>query len=133
MSLEIRPLTKAEAATVPGMMDPQPDSLIVMGAVDEQGVAAALGVFFVIHSDPIWVRQDHRNGGKLLLRLWQSTKHLMQQMHMGPEVMVWMTPTNPGPPMEEVVERMCLHAGGSEVKGRFFVIPVEIMDLPVEE
>jgi hypothetical protein len=129
----IRPLTKAEAMTVPGMSDPMPESMTVLGAVDEQGVAAACGVYFVVHADPIWVRRDHRNGGRLLLRLWEATRDFVRQTKMGQEVVVGMTPTNPGPGTEELVERMCLWAGGSELKARFFAIPMETMDLPVEE
>lgn len=122
----IRPLTHAEAATVPGMVEPQPDSLVVMGAVDEAGdVVAALGFFFVVHADPIWVRRDHRNGGKLLLKLWQEAREFIRRTRMGTDVVVGVTPTNPGPEVEGLVEKLCVAAGGSELAARFWSIPVE--------
>ena len=48
----------------------------------------------------------------------------MERQH-GPEVFVGMTEDNPGQPFEGLVERMCEAAGGSELKARFFVIPVK--------
>ena len=122
--MEIRPLTRAEAATVPGMVSPMPESLLVMGCVDEKGVAAAVGLFFVVHADPLWVREDRRHSGKLLMRLIEAGKAAVRDTQMGPEVVVSMTPTNPGPPAERVVERVLRAIGGSEVDGRFFAVPV---------
>lgn len=122
---EFRLLTRAELESVPGMADPIPSSLWAMGMVDEKGVGAACGVFLVIHADPIWIRPDLRNGGKLLLRLWEATKKEIVWRNLGPELLlVGMTDANPGQPTEALVERMCLTAGGEELKARFFVIPV---------
>jgi hypothetical protein len=121
---DFRLLTRAELESVPGMQEPIPRSLFAVGMVDEKGVAAACGVFMVIHADPIWVRPDLRNGGKLLLHLWEATVKEIVERGLGPEVFVGMTPENPGQPTEGLVERMCLYAGGSEIKARFFVVPV---------
>ncbi len=122
---EFRLLTRAEIESIPGIMDPIPASLFAVGMVDEKGVAAACGIFLVMHADPIWIREDKRNSGKLLLELWEATKAEIERGNLGPEVMiVGMTPTNPGPPTEELVERMCVTAGGYEIKARFFAIPV---------
>jgi hypothetical protein len=123
--MDFRPLTLAELKTVPGMQDPISSSLFVIGAVDEKGVAAACGVFLVMHADPIWIREDHRNGGKLLLHLWEETKEEIKLRRFGPELFVGMTETNPGQPTESLVERMIESAGGSEIQARFFVIPVK--------
>lgn len=125
---EFRLLTNEEAATVPGMVDPMPASLFVMGQVDERGVAAAIGVFLVMHADPIWIRPDKRNGGKLPRHLWEATRDEILIRNLGPEVFVGMTPENPGPPTENLVERMVETIGGHEIKARFFVIPVERAD-----
>ena len=124
--MEIRLLSPDELATVPGMVDPIPESLFGVGAVDEQGVAACIGVFLVLHADPIWVRPDKRNGGKLPLHLWEAARDEIIRRRLGPEVFVGMTPDNPGQPTEGLVERMCEYAGGSELKARFFVLPVEV-------
>jgi hypothetical protein len=125
---EFRRLTLAEMRMVPGMPESIPQSMFVMGMVDEQGVAAACGVFLVLHADPIWIRPDKRNGGKLLLHLWEATRAEIEARNLGPEVFVGMTEDNPGQPTESVVERMCLAGGGEELKARFFVIPVESTD-----
>lgn len=121
----IRLLTRAETESVPGMQDPIPGSLFAVGLVDEKGVAAACGVFLVVHADPIWIRPDLRNSGKLLLHLWEEAEKEIRLRNFGSEVFVGMTPENPGQPTEGLVERMCLFAGGSELKARFFVVPVE--------
>lgn len=106
------------------MSDPIPGSLFGVGLVDEQGVAACIGVFYVLHADPIWIRPDQRNRGKLPLRLWEATRQEIALRHAGQEVVIGMTPTKPGPPTEGLVERMVTKAGGSEVEARFFVIPM---------
>lgn len=122
----IRLLTREEIETVPGMVDPIPRSLFAVGAVDEKGVAAAIGVFLVLHADPIWIREDKRNGSKLALELWEATKAEILRGDLGPEVLwVGMTDEKPGQPTEGLVERMVRKAGGEELKARFFVIPVE--------
>lgn len=120
----IRLLTREELATVPGMVSPMPESLFGVGVVDESGVAACLGVFLVLHADPIWIREDHRNGGKLPLHLWDAARDEIIRRNLGPEVFVGMTADNPGPPTEGLVERMVEKAGGQEIAARFFVVPV---------
>ena len=123
---EFRLLSRAEIESIPGIVDPIPKSLFAVGMVDEQGVAAAIGVFLVLHADPIWIRPDKRNAGKLLLGLWNATKAEILRGQMGPEVLVvGMTDNVPGQPIEDLIERLCLTAGGNEVKARFFVIPVQ--------
>lgn len=122
----IRLLTRDELRTVPGMVDPLPASIFGVGIVDEQGVAACLGVFLVLHADPIWIREDHRNGGKLPLHLWEAARDEIVRRNLGPEVFVGMTPEIPGQPTEGLVERMVEWAGGDEVKARFFVVPVGV-------
>jgi len=108
------------------MVDPIPSSLFAVGAVDEQGVVAAIGVFLVLHADPLWIREDYRNRGKLPLELWEATKAEITRGNLGPEVLwVCMTEDKPGPPTENVVARLCQAAGGSELKARFFTIPVD--------
>jgi hypothetical protein len=121
---DFRLLTRAELETVPGMIDPIPSSLFAIGAVDEQGVAAAIGVFLVIHADPIWIRKDLRGHGKLPLRLWEATKREIMERQLGPELLVGMTESNPGQPIEGLIERMCAAAGGEEIRARFFVLPM---------
>ena len=120
-----RVLTREEAATVPGMIDPIPGSLVAVGAVDEDGqVVACLGTFAVLHADPVWVREDHRNG-KTLLRLWEAMKHeLLQRGVSGVDVL--MSPNVPGQPLEDTMARLCEAAGGVEVKMRHFVVPIEV-------
>lgn len=122
--MDCRLLTREEAATVPGMMDPQPDSLFVIGAVDDNGVVAALGVFLAICGDPLWVRPDHRGDGRTLSKLWQATRdEIIKRGGYG--LRVTMTENNPGEPFESMVERLCEKAGGSELRGRVFEIPIE--------
>jgi hypothetical protein len=125
---EFRLLTRAELETVPGMVDPIPSSLFAMGAVDDKGVAAAIGVFLVMHADPFWIREDLRQHGKLPLRLWEATLREIIYRRLGPELFVGMTEDNPGQPTEGLVERMCKVAGANEIKARFFVIPIEDSD-----
>jgi hypothetical protein len=120
---EFRLLTRSEMESVPGMLSPIPSSLFAMGIVDEQGVAAAIGVFMVIHADPIWIRPDKRGAGVLPLRLWEATRQEITERDLGPEVLVGITPDNPGPPIEQVIEKMVEFAGGQEVMARFFVLP----------
>lgn len=121
--MKFRLLTRSEAREVPGMISPMPDSLFVVGAVDENGVAAACGVFLAVCADPIWIRPDLRNGGKMLLRLWEATREEIAKRG-GSHVRVGMTDQSPGEPTESLVARMCEFAGGEEVKARFFEIPV---------
>jgi hypothetical protein len=120
--LKFRILTREEAATVPGMVDPMPESLTAVGAVDPSGVVCCIGLFLVLHADPIWIRDDWRNSGKLPLHLWQATRDVASVL--GPEVFVGMSEDNPGQPTESLVERMVESAGGQELKARFFTIPV---------
>ena len=120
---EFRLLTREETESVPGMVDPIPSSLFAIGMVDHKGVAAACGVFMVIHADPIYIRPDMRNSGKLPLHLWEATREEIKARNLGPEVFVGMTPENPGQPTEDLVARMIEKAGGEEIAARFFVIP----------
>ena len=119
--MRFRILTRDEAATVPGMIDPMPESLTAVGAVDEKGVACCIGLFLVLHADPMWIREDQRNAGKLPLHLWQATREVAGAL--GPEVFVGMSDTKPGQPLEGTVARMMEFAGGQELKARFFVVP----------
>ena len=119
----MRVLTSEEAATVPGMMDPQPESLFVVGDTDEKGVVAACGVFLAVCADPLWVRPDHRGDGRTLLRLWEATRdEIIRRGGYG--LRVTMTEDNPGEPFESIVARLCEKAGGAELRGRVFLIPV---------
>ena len=122
--MEVRLLTREELETVPGMQSPVPESLFAVGAVDEEGVVAACGVFLVLHADPIWIRPDMRHAGKLPLQLWRAAQEEIAARRLGMEVFVGMTEDNPGQPTEDLVARMCIAAGGEELKARFFVIPV---------
>ena len=123
---EFRLLTRPEVESVPGMVSPIPNSLFAVGMVDEKGVAAAIGIFFVLHADPVWIREDRRNGGKLPLELWEAAKAEIVRGDLGPEILwVGMTDEKPGQPTEGLVERMIAKAGGEELKARFFVIPVK--------
>lgn len=121
--MEYRILSREEEATVPGIMNPPPASLFTVGAVDERGVVAACGVFLALCADPLWVRPDHRNDGHTLLDLWAATKDEIAARG-GSGLRVTMTEDNPGQPFESIVARLCLHAGGEELKGRVFFIPV---------
>lgn len=121
--MNFRVLSREEAATVPGMMDPQPDSMFTVGAVDDAGVVAACGIFLAVCADPLWVRPDHRNDGKTLLGLWNATRQEIADRG-GARLRVTMTDDNPGQPYESIVARLCLHAGGEELKGRVFFVPV---------
>ena len=121
--MKFRILTREEAATVPGIIDPMPTSLTAVGAVDEKGVACCIGLFLVLHADPLWIREDHRHSGKLPLHLWQATREIAEVY--GPEVYVGMSEDKPGQPLEGTVARMMEFAGGQELKARFFTIPLE--------
>jgi hypothetical protein len=90
--------------------------------VDDHGVVAACGVFLAAHADPLWVREDHRKHGLLLLRLWEATRAEIIRRG-GERINVGMTETNPGEPTESLVARMCETAGGHEIKARFFEVP----------
>ena len=122
---EYRLLTRAEAATVPGMVDPLPDSLFVMGAIDESGIIAAVGAFTAVHLDPLWIREDKRKCTPCMLRkLWENM-HAELWRRGADGIEVGMTETNPGQPTEGMIERMCKMAGGHEIKARFFLIPIK--------
>jgi len=123
--MDFRVLTREELESVPGMSDPIPSSLFAVGSVDSKGVSSAIGVFLVMHADPIFIREDMRARGKLPLRLWEATRREIIERRLGQELFVGMTADNPGQPTEGLVERMCQTAGGSELKARFFVVPVE--------
>lgn len=120
---EFRLLTRPEMETVPGICKPIPRSMFAVGMVDEKGVAAALGIFMVIHADPIWVRPDVRHQG-IARRLWDEAKAEIQSQHLGPEVFFSMTPEIPGYPLEEKIAEVAIELGGAELEARFFVIPV---------
>jgi hypothetical protein len=121
-ALTFRLLTREEAATVPGMIDPMPESLQAVGAVDEKGVVCAIGLFLVLHADPLWIREDWRHAGKLPLRLWEATREIVSRV--APEVFLAMTEDAPGEPTESTIERMVQTAGGRELQARFFTIPI---------
>lgn len=124
--IEIRPLSYDETMSVPGMINPLPGSMLAIGGVDEKGeVVAAIGCYFVVHADPLWIREDHRHGGKLLIKLIESAKTAVRDTRMGSEVFVAMTPETPEPETQKVVEKIWRHVGGKEVDARFFVIPLE--------
>jgi len=120
-----RLLTREEAATVPGMQDPQPPSLFVLGAVEDDGtVVGAISIFLALCADPLWVRPDHRTGAKLLPRLWEvAREEIVRRGGVGLEVL--MLEGNPEPPIERAVARLIEHVGGYEVKARHFFVPVE--------
>ena len=121
-----RLLTRAEAAEIPGMIDPMPDSLFVVGAVDESGIIAACGVFMALHADPLWIRPDKRKCKPCLLKhLWDNVAEEILRRGAS-SVEVGMTETNPGQPTESMIERMCKLVGGREIKARFFSVPVGI-------
>ena len=117
---EFRILTREEMESLPVLLDPIPGSAFAMGLVDEQGVAAYIGVFMVVHADPIWIRPDKRGMSKLPLHLWEATKQEILERRLGPEVLVGVTPDCPW----QLVERMAKHAGGQELEARFFSLPV---------
>ncbi len=119
-----RLLTREEIETVPGMISPVPDSLFAVGSVDEQGVVSCIAGFLVLHADPLWIREDHRHEGRLLLRLWEAFRGELVRRG-AKRIEVGMTDKNPGHPTESLVERACEFAGGYELKARFFAIPVE--------
>ena len=121
--MNFRVLSREEAATVPGIMDPQPESMFTVGAVDEDGVVAACGIFLAVCADPLWVRPDHRGDGRTLLNLWNATREEIAARG-GAKLRVTMTEDNPGQPFESIVARLCFHAGGEELKGRVFLVPV---------
>ena len=108
---------------MPGIFNPQPDSMFTVGAVDERGVVAACGVFVAWCGDPLWVRPDHRGDGRTLVKLWQATAGEIARRD-GAQIMVTMTEDNPGPPFESLVARLCEKVGGEELKGRVFLVPV---------
>lgn len=117
-----RILTHEEAATVPGIQSPQPESLFVVGAVDEHGVYAAIGVFMALCADPLWLRPDKRNGA-VLRSLWGAAEQEIAARG-GSGLLVTMLEEDPGLPFESYVERLCLHVGGVELKARHFLVPV---------
>jgi hypothetical protein len=122
---EFRLLTPEEIDQVPGVITPRPSSFIMVGSVDDDGkVVAAVGAFLVLHADPIWIRPDKRGGG-LMRRLWEAGRaELLGRGVENVEMLVGMTDTNPGPPFDAQVERVCLAIGGHEIKARFFAVPV---------
>lgn len=117
--------------TVPGMMSDIPGSMFAVGGVDEKGVAAAIGVFFVAHADPIWVRPDLRRNG-IARELWAAAKKEIAFRRYGPEVLFAIVP---GIPDDETAARLIAGvsaAGGQELEARFFTVPVlEESDTPL--
>jgi hypothetical protein len=120
---EFRLLTRAEMEAIPGIADPIPGSMFAVGMVDEKGLAAACGVFFVVHGDPIWVREDLRKTG-VAKELWEATRKEIEWRNMGPEIFFSMSETIPGQPTEDRLAAAAIKAGGHELKARFFVVPV---------
>jgi hypothetical protein len=123
MTEEFRLLTREEIEAVPGMQDPIPGSLFAVGMVDEKGVAAACGVFLVVHVDPIWVREDLRLDG-VSLRLWDATAKEIAWRRLGSEAFFSMSETVPGQPTEDKLAEEAGKFGAQELKARFFVIPI---------
>lgn len=121
---EFRLLTRPEMESVPGISDPIPGSMFAVGLVDEQGVAAAIGVFWVAHADPIWVRPDLRRNG-IARELWAATKKEIAFRKYGPEVFFSMAPGIPDDETAARLEAGAKAAGGQELNARFFVVPVE--------
>jgi len=120
---EFRLLTRPEMESIPGIVDPIPGSMFAVGMVDEKGLAAACAVFFVVHGDPIWVREDLRKTG-VARELWEATRKEIEWRNMGPEVFFGMSEHTPGQPTEDRLAAAAILAGGHELKARFFVVPV---------
>jgi len=91
--------------------------------VDEKGVAAACGVFLVVHVDPIWVREDLRLDG-VALRLWDATATEIAWRRLGSEAFFSMSQTIPGQPTEDKLAEEAIKLGATELKARFFTIPI---------
>jgi len=118
-----RQLTPEEMRQVPKLPEPS-ERVTVVGAVDDNGeVVAAMGIFVAIHMDPLWVREDKRNNPRILLRLWDAAQTYLRSQGAG-GVLALMFDGDPGPPYEGVVERICKYAGGYEVVGRMFLVPL---------
>lgn len=118
-----RALTEDEKGQVPKLPEPR-DRVTVLGVIDDNGeVVGAMGIFVAVHIDPLWVREDKRNHPRLLLKLWNYAKtHLAQMGAHG--IIALMFEHDPGKPYEDVVERICKYAGGHEVAGRMFLVPL---------
>jgi hypothetical protein len=102
----------------------EPDKGLTVVAVNDSGeIVALLRAFYVVQMDPLWVREDHRGNGKVLPHLWDAMKaKLVERGVSGVEV--GMLDHNPGPQFESVVARLCEFAGGEEIRGRLFLVPV---------
>lgn len=120
--MEYRELTTDEREQVPDLQD----GAVGIGAVDELGeVVAAVGLFSIVHMDPVWIRGESRKSPFLLRRLWDATKKACQEhdIHVLTGSMI---DGVPGEEHEEVVAKLMLRlCGGRELHGRFFMMPVD--------
>jgi hypothetical protein len=120
---EFRLLTQSEMEQIPGIQDPIPSSMFAVGAVDEKGLAAACGVFLVVHADPIWVREDLRLNG-IAKRLQKAAFEEVASRRLGSEVFFSMSETIPDPATQAKLAEEAIRCGAQELKARFFVVPV---------
>ena len=119
--IEYRELTEIEKQQVPGLLKGQ----TVVGAVEDETVLAACGLISVVHLDPVWVHPSKRRSMFLLRRLWEATKRHLAGLGV-PVVTGSIIEGMPEPPLDVVVERLILRlAGGKELHGRFFMMPIK--------
>jgi len=119
--MEYRELDSEEKAQVPGM---HPKALAI-GAVEDGKVVAACGVLLAPHLDPLWVTPERRGrSGFALTRLWDAVKSRLLS-YGATSVSATVTDGYPPPPYDKVIEHLAVSlAGGEEVKGRYWSIPL---------
>ncbi len=115
--MEYRELSKSERLKFD---DDLPE--LSIGAFEDETLVAVCGVSNVLHLDPVWVRPDKRRQG-MVGRLFKAVSDNLRLK--GAEVVTTgFIEGQPGEPLEHVIVKICMDLGGTEIKGRFFGLPL---------
>lgn len=70
-----------------------PDNTAIVAAIDEEGeVVAAWVLCMVWHSEPLWIREDHRKSATLIRRMAETVKKVCKVLRIKTHYAVIPTP-----------------------------------------
>lgn len=90
----------------------------VVAGIDKSGKIAAIWVALaVVHLEPLWIREDHRNSGYVLRRLWTCLKDVLAPLGVRRTLTV-IADSVP------VTGRIANWLGAEEIPGKLFFLDV---------
>jgi hypothetical protein len=91
-------------------------------ALDASGeIIGVLLTFNVVHAEPLWVREDYRNHPRILKRLWDGVRSLLQGSGVDYAVSVILDSL-------PVTRKIAIAVGGIEIPGKVFLYPVDVKE-----